>query len=253
MARVNTEDCWWTDPRRTALGRLGVDADGCALRAWKLAQDYWKNDRQLVPRALFETLDGASELIQVGLAEVRGEHVYVRGSSDYLGWIAERREAGRTGGRVSALRPRDEAGRLLPNNTGAESKQTPCNRQANTNQTQASVSFSGSKKNSNTARTGVRAEYTAAFEGAWEAYGKEGKKADASKAFQELNLTPEESQDLLKAIAAYLADCARADRRRMYFGTFLREDWRVWLERRGPPGQKLKTLDEIEQGGLFGA
>jgi hypothetical protein len=102
MARVNVEDCWWTDPRRTALQRLGVDADGIAVRAWKLAQDFWKQERALIPKSLFDTLEGAEPLLRVGLADCRDSVVYIRGSSAYLDWIAEKREQAKMAGKKSA-------------------------------------------------------------------------------------------------------------------------------------------------------
>lgn len=143
MARLNIEDCWWTDPRRSALIRLlGGDeeaADGTALRAWRLAQEFWKHDRQLIPEGLFSTLRGAQEMIQVGLADVRDAFVYVRGSSAYLDWVREKRQAGRAGGKLSAKRPRDAKGRLQ-----AKSKHPPSSHQAEPKQIQASYSSSSS-------------------------------------------------------------------------------------------------------------
>jgi hypothetical protein len=154
MARVNIEDCWWTDPRRTALQRMGVDADGVAMRAWKLAQDFWKHGRALVPKGLFETLDGAADLIKVGLAEIRESSVYIKGSSAYLDWIAEKRErvkeAGRLGGRVSAQRPRDAKGRLLPSDYQATTKRTPSAGQTEPSESKLSASGSFSVSGSNT-------------------------------------------------------------------------------------------------------
>jgi len=84
------------------------------------------------------------------------------------------------------------------------------------------------KERKNTARTGIRATYSESFEKIWKLYGKVGKKADASKALEDLSLTQEEFTHLLKAIPSYIADCRRADRKQQYLGTFLREDWRDW-------------------------
>ncbi len=115
MARLNIEDCWWTDPRRSALIRLLGDedlADARAIRAWRLAQEFWKFGRGLVPRGLFETLQSYPELLSVGLAEIREDKVYIRGSSTHHEWIVEAKESGAKGGKVSAKRPRDAKGRL---------------------------------------------------------------------------------------------------------------------------------------------
>lgn len=88
------------------------------------------------------------------------------------------------------------------------------------------------KERKNTARSAARATYSPIFEGLWDLFGKVGKKADASKAFEDKRFSEEEIQELRLAIPAYLADCSRCDRKVMYFGTFLRDDYRPWLEAR---------------------
>ena len=148
MARLNIEDCWWTDPRRSALAeRLGGDAlaDGAVVRAWRLAQEFWKHGRALVPKNMFDLLKFGSHLIEVGLAEIREDGVYIRGSSAYLDWVAERREAAKRGGKKSAEK---RSSKRQP-----KSKQTQPNakqNEANANQTQPSVSGSFSVSDSNT-------------------------------------------------------------------------------------------------------
>ncbi len=140
MARINIEDCWWTDPRRERLGeKIGNAclADGAAIRMWRVAQEFWKNGRQPVPKRVFDSLQFASALLEVGLAELQDDGVYVSGSSQYLDWVAERRKAAAIGGQKSAVSRRNK--RTL---SQAKSKQ----KEANANQTQpsASASFSAS-------------------------------------------------------------------------------------------------------------
>lgn len=152
-ARVNIEACWWTDPRRSALSRLlGGDeiADGTAIRAWVVAQEFWKHGRQLIPEVLFHTLVGASHLLGVGLAELREGGVYVRGSSAYLDWVLEKRAAGKAGGKKSAQRPRNAKGQLqktpkqLPSTAQADIQAEPKHVQASVSGS-FSVSVSDSK------------------------------------------------------------------------------------------------------------
>lgn len=120
MARVTFEEKWWSDPRRLKLiERVGANvADGLAANMWRLAQEFWGRDHGLVPLEIFEHLSHSSALVECGLAEIRGISVYVRGSSEWLSWLHEMREqareAGKKGGKVSAQRPRDAHGRLLP-------------------------------------------------------------------------------------------------------------------------------------------
>lgn len=144
MARINVEECWWSDPRRTKLLlKIGFAADAAAVNMWRTAQEYWSRGHGLIPKATFDTLEFASQLLSVGLAVVKGEEVYVCGSSDYLDWLNEKREAGSRGGKVSAQRQRDEKGRLLP-------KHDPSSDPSRTNQIQPSGSGSGSGSGSNT-------------------------------------------------------------------------------------------------------
>lgn len=117
MARINIEECWWTDPRREALGRLvgSLDlADAYAIRMWRLAQEFWKHDRGLVPKELFFILPKAEELVQCRLADVRGEFVYVRGSSVYLEWTYEKKQQAKAAGKKSAEARRAKTGSAQP-------------------------------------------------------------------------------------------------------------------------------------------
>src|SRR6185369_4936900 len=102
--RITIEECWWTDPRRSALiGVLGSEkaADWCAMRAWRLAQEFWKRGRGLVPKKLFDTLEGSQALLGACLAELRGDDVYICGSSSYLDWINEQKQKASKGGEKS--------------------------------------------------------------------------------------------------------------------------------------------------------
>lgn len=137
MARLNLEDSWWTDPRRERLGHLlgdSVLADGVAVRAWRLAQEYWKRGR-LIPESIFNSLRGSPQLLEVGLAGVRevdGERgIYICGSSEHLEWLKAKKAGGSKGGKASATRPRDSRGRLQktpkqsPSTVQADSKLDP--------------------------------------------------------------------------------------------------------------------------------
>lgn len=155
MARINIEDCWWTDPRRKALARkFGEEsqADGCAVNAWRTAQEYWKHGRILIPSHIWSLLPGAAEMVEIGLAEVRPDGVYVRGSCQYLEWVLERHQAAKKGGERSAKIRRERTGSAVPKNAPNSPKQNRSNVEADTeatpNQTQPSVSGSSSVSSS---------------------------------------------------------------------------------------------------------
>lgn len=135
MARINIEECWWSDPRRSSLSKMvGSDhiADGLAVQMWRLAQEFWSRD-ELIPKHIWATIEANGKLIQANLAEEREGGIYVRGSSQYLEWVAERRRAAKAGGKKSA-----EKRSKIPKQTQANGKQ----KQPNTNQTQPSGSSS---------------------------------------------------------------------------------------------------------------
>jgi hypothetical protein len=161
MARINIEECWWSDPRRDYLRRLlGTETqDQVVIRAWRLAQEYWSKGK-LIPAYTYFVLEGAEALIKAGLARLHESEepnsnqveanavnlntcfVYVRGSSEYLSWTRDRREAARAGGLKSAETRRRKAQAKANQIEASASK---------SNQTQASGSgsgsFSGSYKN----------------------------------------------------------------------------------------------------------
>jgi hypothetical protein len=128
MARINIEECWWSDVRRSALIRLlGSDdlADAAAIRMWRLAQEFWGRGRALVPLHIWETLEPAPNLLRAGLAEIREGGVYVRGSSQYLDWVIEQKEKARIGGKNSADARRKKYGSAQPKAKKPRTKPEP--------------------------------------------------------------------------------------------------------------------------------
>lgn len=167
MARINIEDCWWTDPRRSKLAKLVGDevlADGIAIRAWRVAQEFWGNGG-LIPLKIWETIEANVNLIEAKLAEVRDGGIYVCGSSQYLDWVRERREAARIGGIKSAATRKNKAPKVPKKKANVE---------ANAKQTQpsGSISYSGSSSDSNSSSISevVPADLKILNSEIWEAY-----------------------------------------------------------------------------------
>lgn len=125
MARINIEECWWSDPRRSKLIKLLGDedkADAQALRMWRVAQEFWVRGKALVPHKVWATLEANSKLIEANLAEEREAGIYVFGSSEHFDWVLERREAGRLGGVKSAEVRRKRHGSAQPKPKQTRSK-----------------------------------------------------------------------------------------------------------------------------------
>lgn len=136
MARINVDDDWYSDPleRRAALIQaladkprdLANEADGAALKAWRLAQKYWKDGAQSIPADVWKRarLDA---LLETGLAEWRDGAVYVRGTEERAEWVKKKVEAGRKGGKAPKKEPGLEA---LLKQIEAMLKHSPGNAQA---------------------------------------------------------------------------------------------------------------------------
>jgi hypothetical protein len=72
MARINIEECWWSDPRREKLGKLLGNTDlteTVVVRSWRLAQEFWSKGK-LVPGHIFLSVLGAEALLFSGLARL---------------------------------------------------------------------------------------------------------------------------------------------------------------------------------------
>lgn len=161
MARINIEECWWSDPRRMKLIlKIGIEADSAAVNMWRTAQEFWSRGKRLIPKEVFDKIVHSEILIEAGLAEVRECSVYVRGSSEYLSWVEEQRELGKAngskGGLASAEARRIKYGSAVPlNASNAEPKPNPPPNdppnETEANRTVPNPSDSGSSsKNTNT-------------------------------------------------------------------------------------------------------
>lgn len=106
MARINVDDDFWVDPRLRHLSRK-LDSEtravGMCLLFWRIAQRYWTDEHKLVPKDLF-MIEGLEPLVEVGLAEIRGDGVYAKGAERF-DWLKKKRDAGRK--RASAPRNQD--------------------------------------------------------------------------------------------------------------------------------------------------
>lgn len=111
MPRLNVEDAWFIDVLRRRAKLIKIlestetesdaifRADGMALAAWRLAQDYANHPAGLVP--LEEWPADLDAFIAAGLAERRPEGVHVRGAGKQFKWLMSRSEAGSSGGKSS--------------------------------------------------------------------------------------------------------------------------------------------------------
>lgn len=226
MPRINIQDSWWIDPRRSALiKKLGSEemADGAAVRLWRLGQEYWKHNHQAIPKHCFDLLGCALQLLECGLCYLEEGGIYVRGSCQNFEWLDGKREAASKGGKISATRPRDSRGRLQ-----AVSKQSP----SESNRVQRSSSSSSSSSNTQKIKNnivGIRSIYSKEFNELWEMYGRRGDKKESFREYNHLGLQASELENLKTAIGNYVSENKDIQFRK-HFQRFLKTDWRETLK-----------------------
>lgn len=106
MARINIENKYWSDLRRsTLIAKIGdhFRVDGIMLNVWKLAEHYWIPHRKMIPFPVWKSIGIPDEIIAVGFAEIiDNEFIYVKGTRENFEWRFNRMSSGRRGGMETA-------------------------------------------------------------------------------------------------------------------------------------------------------
>lgn len=124
MARQNIDDIFWLEVTAVATHRK-VDPDklaGNAQRFFRYAQEKYKLGKRIT-HLEFESLGFMPELVPM-FAKKTDEGIRAGGESEYFGWLDELASTNSKAGKISAQRPRDEKGRLLPNADPADVQRT---------------------------------------------------------------------------------------------------------------------------------
>lgn len=101
MARINIEDKIWSDSRFKALAhRLGDEekAVGRMIRAWRVAQEWWVKDQQLIPENIWAMNQLGDELFECMLARKTRDGIYVSGATEQFSWLIAKKKAGKLSG-----------------------------------------------------------------------------------------------------------------------------------------------------------
>lgn len=129
MPRLNIENSIHTDARFDELKfRLGSReaAMGAMVYAWLLAQKWYITPEKMIPKSEWDAQRICPLILEVGLAELVGDKVRMRGADEQFGWLAERRESGRRGGLQSAAqRMRNHSGNGSSSAQANPSKSNP--------------------------------------------------------------------------------------------------------------------------------
>jgi hypothetical protein len=237
MPRINIDDQFWIDMLSVVAKVNDEDrAIGNTLRWFRFAQEKHR-DGVPIPYEDFQLHGFLDALIPMFAVRV-GEFVVARGSEKYFGWLLKKSISGSVGGRISAQRERDDAGRLLPKDHAhpSTSKHAP----STSKHIQASSSLS---KNNNT--------YTHLIQDALTHYPRRQgqlRKADALKRLEKQLKTESECAAFSAAVKAYHAECEAAGRVGtpyvMQLTTFA-NNWREVLER---AADQPNLDDELRRG-----
>lgn len=204
MARINIEERWWSDPRRTNLIlKIGFEADSAVVNLWRTGQEHWGNKRSLIPVDSFFRLKFAQEMIDVGLVEIRGSEVYVRGAAEQFEWHASRRDQAREAGKKSAEARKAKLGTAQPKGGKGHKKserdpnEIRTNAERDPNASEPSDSGSGSGSGISSSNKNIT-NYTTSVDEEGEC---EGKQSSAAK-FEVLpELADEAINDVLEQIS----------------------------------------------------
>lgn len=276
MARINIEDKWFLDPRRDVLIALlngdSEKADGAVIAAWRLAQQFYLKGEAL-PKHRFDLLKSAGALIEAQLAVVENGSIKVCGTQESFDWIKKKQLAGSMGGKKSAQSRLEQTGTSQPSRSTPEADpkqnealvETPeAPPEAPSKQNEPSYSSSDSSSNSGSSslnilsekkgkkQPGIRTEYPSEFDSLWTLYGKKGEKKEAYDQYLKLNLSPEEREQLAKAIPLYFKTVSE-EKYKKDFSRFLKADWREYLALRSEVlnfeqfNRKSKTQEQWER------
>lgn len=131
MARINLEDSIYKDGRFIDLCiKLGSKwtALGAIVEAWAFAQDFVEieNPCGIAPLEDWKKKKICDAIIDVDLAEIRGNSIYVRGSEHQFKWLVDAKVKGKKGGdaKASTAKPSHTPAKLgLPSSSSSSSKE----------------------------------------------------------------------------------------------------------------------------------
>jgi len=109
MSRINVEDSLFADPRfLLVVEKIGqVNAAGYYLLIARMAQQYWKQGKKLIPKSVWALHDFPKIMIEVGLVNEHKEGFYLKGSERHFKWLVSKIENGRLGG-LKSRKNKDE-------------------------------------------------------------------------------------------------------------------------------------------------
>jgi hypothetical protein len=239
--RINVEEKLFKDQPfiDLMLELKGMEpALGAVVRVWMVAQDYWKVCDNGIPKKIWAEQRLNDAVIRCGLAEERGDFIFVRGSDKHFAWLRQMAEAGKIGG-VESGKARREKIEENPKRNEAEGSEAK--------RSEASSSYSSSLSSSSSdsrSRSKKNIQAPDGFESAFSEYkanfatAQRGGQAAHSRFRAEIT-SEEKLHDLHQAIRHYAAFLEHPDNSwrhaKTTFANFLGTErsgffWREWVQ-----------------------
>ncbi len=124
MARINIENSLYQDIRFYELIQKSGSVEtalGIMVRAWTVAQEYWKKGKRPIPKEAYAKQRLSPLIVACGLARiVEDEAIYICGSEEQFAWLIQKQDAGRKGGLKSLRKNSSAAKRSLTEASAAK-------------------------------------------------------------------------------------------------------------------------------------
>lgn len=248
MPRINIEEKFWFDPRfKLLIKKIGSEptAIGTLILFWRLAQEFWKNEKTLIPDKSFKILEFNDLLIECEFAVKTENGIYAKGSERqfqwYLSGLKQRQSASIKGGLTrSQNAQRDKNGHFLPADIQpTSSRDQPTSRSS-------SSSSSSSKKKNNILAPKVADELAGWLEEIYEAYPKRRNTKKAlglsrlAKVVRDRTMVDRIKNSISK-YSQYLKRTGKNGEFIKQFSTFVNE-WQEWEHDDKPKSETFKFV-----------
>jgi hypothetical protein len=259
VARINVDDGVFLDPRFKEFCKLVGSEElalGCLLKAWSMAQFFWRKNKQKIPYRNFTGLKHFEEMLSTGLGVKTKDRVYMAGTKDSFEWLMKLQEAGKRGGKRSAELRRDVSQARA--NTNEISKPFQASSSHVNPLTLALTLAPTLTLNKTNTATEPPADATAVrLESVFESYPKRNGDHRRAQGLRKLAREIKTDEDLASLEAAVKNYSAHCEARKITGTEFVKQfatwcsSWREWVEIKNPvtapkTKRERKTKEELD-------
>ncbi len=114
MSKLTVGEEFWTDPRIEVMAKEAPrhECYGAILNLWRVGQLYWRKNKQLIPKNVFDLLPLSVQLVGASLVVIKSDGVYCVGAQER--WVSVDISKKRLAGSKSAESRRQKKGTKEP-------------------------------------------------------------------------------------------------------------------------------------------